>query len=105
MKRAAGRRKESPASSSPSDQSSQSENRADGGANDVGLGPATNGVVGSPFAHGELLKAVRAGDVKRVKLLLKRGADVDEPDEGGWTPLLYAVWEGHLDAIKLGFGE
>ena len=29
----------------------QSGNRPHGGANDVGLGSATNGVVGSPFAH------------------------------------------------------
>ena len=81
--------------------SSQSGKRPDGGANDVGLGPATNGVVGSPFAHVELIEAARAGDVKRVNQLLKRGAKVDEPDAEGRTPLCYAAWKGHVKMVKV----
>ena len=55
----------------------QSGNRPHGGANDVGLGPASNGVVGSPFAHdGEkLVQAANAGDLKEVKRLLAKGVE------------------------------
>ena len=72
----------------------QSGNRPHGGANDVGLGPASNGVVGSPFAHGELMWAAAEGDLKKAERLLASGADIEEV-ERGYTALGQAALSGH----------
>ena len=82
----------------------QSENRPHGGANDVGLGPATNGVVGSPFAHGELVNAAAEGNLKEVKPLLAGGSNIEEM-EGGCTPLAVAVLKGHEAVVKFLLGK
>jgi quinoprotein dehydrogenase-associated probable ABC transporter substrate-binding protein len=39
----------------------------------------------------ELSNAVNANDVERVKLLVKKGADVNQADPQGWTPLQNAA--------------
>lgn len=38
------------------------------------------------------------GDI--IEYLLKQGAAVDRPDKHGITPLLAAIWEGHVDAAR-----
>jgi ankyrin repeat protein len=52
-------------------------------------------------AASEIHDAARAGDVDKVRDLMNDGADVNAPDERGFTPLLWAVYGGHLDAAEL----
>ncbi|XP_036891022.1 2-5A-dependent ribonuclease [Sturnira hondurensis] len=49
-----------------------------------------------------LMKAVREGDVSRVRQLLEEGADVNfQEEEGGWSPLHNAVSVGKEDIVNL----
>jgi hypothetical protein len=43
--------------------------------------------------------AISAGVVCLVDALLKAGADIEERDEFGWTPLALAVFHGHEDMV------
>lgn len=49
-----------------------------------------------------LIGAVKMGDIEAVKWLLDHGADVNarEDDKYGWTALLYAQENHHLDIVK-----
>jgi ankyrin repeat protein len=38
-----------------------------------------------------------------VKLLLEKGAKLESKDKYSWTPLLYAIWNGHKVVVKLLF--
>jgi hypothetical protein len=49
----------------------------------------------------DLHYAVRDGDLKEVRKLLDKGADVNARDKYGWTPLHEAASYGHLDIVKL----
>lgn len=49
----------------------------------------------------ELSNAVIANDLDRVKFLVGKGADVNQADNQGWTPLLSAARQRHDDMIKL----
>ncbi len=49
----------------------------------------------------ELSNAVIANDLDRVKFLVGKGADVNQADSQGWTPLLSAARQRHDDMIKL----
>lgn len=54
--------------------------------------------------HGKLTSLAHAawnGKVDVVRLLLRRGADMEKMDRKGKTPLIHAVWEGKTDAVKL----
>ena len=82
----------------------QSGNRPHGGANDVGLGPASNGVVGSPFAHGELVNAAHVGDLKKVKWLLASGVDIEHVCRD-FTALMAAAEKGHTAVVKFLLGK
>ena len=48
----------------------------------------------------ELSNAVIANDLDRVKFLVGKGANVNEPDSQGWTPLQSAARQRHDDMIK-----
>src|SRR5271157_341453 len=48
-----------------------------------------------------LVKAVEDGDLKMVKSLIAKGANVNARDEDGNTALIYAAGEGHLEIVKL----
>jgi ankyrin repeat protein len=48
-----------------------------------------------------LHKAAFAGDVERVKELLKKGADPNTKDKKGRTPLHAAAYKGHVEVVKL----
>eukprot|EP00285_Hemiselmis_virescens_P007628 CAMPEP_0173383274 /NCGR_PEP_ID=MMETSP1356-20130122/5833_1 /TAXON_ID=77927 ORGANISM="Hemiselmis virescens, Strain PCC157" /NCGR_SAMPLE_ID=MMETSP1356 /ASSEMBLY_ACC=CAM_ASM_000847 /LENGTH=301 /DNA_ID=CAMNT_0014338057 /DNA_START=245 /DNA_END=1147 /DNA_ORIENTATION=- len=62
------------------------------------------------FLHGDddgdddatpaLCEAVEEGNVGRVKSLLQGGADIEERDGRGWTPLHHAAADGHVDVAK-----
>ncbi len=45
--------------------------------------------------------AALTGDVELVELLIANGADVDDRDVHGYTPLLLAIQEGHTDIAKV----
>ncbi len=49
----------------------------------------------------DLHKAASAGDVERVKELLKKGANPNTKDIDGQTPLHMAASGGHFDVVKL----
>jgi ankyrin repeat protein len=48
----------------------------------------------------ELRRAAIKGDYERVKEFLKRGANVHYR-RGGWTVLMFAAREGHVDIVRL----
>jgi quinoprotein dehydrogenase-associated probable ABC transporter substrate-binding protein len=49
----------------------------------------------------ELSNALIANDLDRVKFLVGKGADVNQPDNQGWTPLISAARQRHDDMINL----
>ena len=48
-----------------------------------------------------LMLAAETGKVELVKLLVKAGADVNQPDEEGWTVLMFAGGEGNFDIVRV----
>jgi ankyrin repeat protein len=53
-----------------------------------------------PLAH-QLLTASKDGSLWKVKAALQEGADKDARNsETGWTPLIVAANEGHLDVCR-----
>lgn len=52
----------------------------------------------------QLIEAVKTGNLAKAEELLKSGADVNQQDEQGWTPLNYAAGKGNLDAVQLLLG-
>jgi len=54
-------------------------------------------------AAGELSlwEAAATGTLYRVKALLDAGADVEQGDEHGQTPLMFAVAAGHVEVVKM----
>lgn len=49
----------------------------------------------------ELVEAVRSGDRESVSELIAGGADVNQQDKQGWTPLNWAAGKGDLEMIQL----
>ena len=48
----------------------------------------------------DLVEAAKKGDTAVVRVLLANGADVTATDHDGWTPLMWAAYAGHTDAVK-----
>src|SRR5262249_58866336 len=48
-----------------------------------------------------LFEAARGGDLETAERLLESGADVNQGDEQGWTPLNFASGRGNLAMVKL----
>jgi hypothetical protein len=62
------------------------------------IGPAWS----TPIFCGEIHDAVEAGDLAKIKALLKENPKlVLSKDANGWTPLHRAAWNGHMDVAKL----
>ncbi len=49
----------------------------------------------------ELIEAVKAGNVASAKELVASGADVNQQDKHGWTPLNWAAGKGNLEMVSL----
>lgn len=47
-----------------------------------------------------LLDAARDGNLKQVELLISQGADVNQNDDSGYTPLMWAARYNHLEITK-----
>jgi len=48
-----------------------------------------------------LVSASDYGQTDIIKHLIKQGADVNQPDSNGITPLLAAIWEEHIEAVQI----
>jgi len=48
----------------------------------------------------KLIDAVKSGDIHEAERLVKVGADVNQQDEQGWTPLNFAAGKGNLPLVK-----
>ena len=48
-----------------------------------------------------LIAAVKSGDPKAVTALIEWGAEVNQLDEQGWTPLNFAAGKGDLALVKI----
>jgi hypothetical protein len=49
----------------------------------------------------ELIEAVKNGNYTDVEMLIKKGADVNQQDEQGWTPLNFAAGKGDISLVQL----
>jgi ankyrin repeat protein len=59
------------------------------------LGDVANKAGASP-----LMVAAEEDHLAMVELLVARGADVDQPEHNGYTPLTRAFWKGHQDIVR-----
>ena len=48
-----------------------------------------------------LIEAAKSGDLRAAEGILMSGADVNQGDEQGWTPLNFAAGKGDLPMVKL----
>jgi hypothetical protein len=59
------------------------------------------------FSEGDLMSdlglidAVKAGDYATAQMLIKKGSDLNQSDEQGWTPLNFAAGKGDLPLVTL----
>ena len=59
----------------------------------------------APGSEGKtaLMVAIASKKPSLIKLLVKKGADINSKDKNGKTPLMYAVWHGDLEMVKAFF--
>lgn len=48
-----------------------------------------------------LIEAVEEFNADRIRLLIKKGADINARDSRGRTPLMAAVWKDHVETVRL----
>ena len=53
------------------------------------------------MSDGKLIEAAKADDLSTLEGLVAAGADVNEQDEQGWTPLNWAAGKGSRAAVEL----
>jgi hypothetical protein len=61
----------------------------------------THAVPGTRDMDLRLIRAAEAGRVEEMKILLRRGADINARDKDGWTPYLAAASMGRMDAMRI----
>ena len=49
----------------------------------------------------ELIEAVKSGNTEAVKELIESGAEINQQDKQGWTPLSWAAARGNLAMVEL----
>lgn len=49
----------------------------------------------------QLVEAIKSGDSSKAEELIRAGADVNQQDDQGWTPLNFAAGTGNLGIVKL----
>ena len=49
----------------------------------------------------ELIEAIKSGNRTAVQEAIDSGADLNAPDQQGWTPLNWAAGSGHLELVEL----
>jgi uncharacterized protein len=49
----------------------------------------------------ELIEAIRAGNKSSVAEMIQAGAELNQQDKQGWTPLNWAAGSGHLEIVEL----
>jgi ankyrin repeat protein len=49
----------------------------------------------------QLIEAVQTGQLAKVEEALNAGADINEQDEQGWTPLNWAAGKGNVEIVGL----
>lgn len=49
----------------------------------------------------DLCSAARVNDLASIVTLLAGGADIEAPDPRGYTPLMLAAYNGHVQAVEL----
>ena len=59
--------------------------------------PRSSAAVSGDVLH----RAAKAGDIEVLNVLLAAGADVDGPDDRGWTALMHAANEGRVPLVEL----
>lgn len=59
-------------------------------------GPSTSRVPGGVTA---LMLAATRNHLPVVKLLIEKGANINQSDNGGGTALIYATWKGNKDVV------
>jgi ankyrin repeat protein len=45
--------------------------------------------------------AAQEGHATAIRVLAELGANVNTPDNDGWTPVLIATYNGQVDAVKV----
>lgn len=58
-------------------------------------------VIVSGCASTPLIKASADGDSLAVQQLINQGANINEPDSGGYTPLMHAIWSEKTETAKV----
>jgi Ankyrin repeats (3 copies) len=48
-----------------------------------------------------IIEAIKADDPSIIKQVIESGADVNQQDEQGWTPLNWAAGKGDLETVRL----
>ncbi len=49
----------------------------------------------------QLISAATYGDASTVEQLLQKGAHIEAKDNLGWTPLIWAAYQGRTDVVNL----
>lgn len=58
-------------------------------------------IISGCAAKSPLIQASSSGDSSTVQKLISEGANVNEPDSRGYTPLMYAIWAKKTETVKI----